>query len=124
MIATLNSYDSMFGPYHPQTLALTVQIARALRSTGDMPAARALLEHAVKHLASDGDQVNSLRTAALTELRHVLVDLNDTEKAIAVQKEIVRSKALTAGTDDSNVAEARADLVRMLLSSQPGGAAA
>ena len=35
MMATLNSYESMFGPYHLQTLALAVQIARVLWSVGE-----------------------------------------------------------------------------------------
>jgi hypothetical protein len=116
MIATLNSYESMFGPYHLQTLALAVQIARVLWSVGEVQTAQRLSERSVKYLARGGDQVNSLRMSALTTLRDSLLEQGDTEKAIAVQKQIVE---WAAGRDAPEAACERAELARMLMAATP-----
>ena len=50
MIATLCSYESWLGPYHPQTLALTVRVANAYGTAGDVIPARRLLERVVRDL--------------------------------------------------------------------------
>src|SRR5579863_3046855 len=117
MIATLNSYESMFGPYHLQTLALAVQVARVLWSVGDVETAQRLSEHSVKYLARGGDQVNFLRMSALTTLRDSLLKQGDSEKAVAVQKEIVE---YLAGQDVPEAARERSELARMLMSMAPG----
>src|SRR5579872_1505364 len=89
MIATLNSYESMFGPYHVQTLALTVQIARVLWSVGETQAAQQLSERSAKCLARGSDHASALRVLALTTLRDLFLDQGDSVKAIAVQREVV-----------------------------------
>src|ERR1700730_12066827 len=96
MMATLNSYEAVFGPYHVQTLALTVQIARVLWSSGEVWTAQRLSEHSVECLVRGGHQDNSLRVSALTTLRDLLMEQGDAEKAIAVQKEIVECVARLA----------------------------
>jgi hypothetical protein len=116
MIATLNSYESMFGPYHLQTLTLAVQIARVLWSVGEVQTAQRLSERSVKYLARGGDQVNSLRMSALTTLRDSLREQGDTENAVAVQKQIVE---WTAGQGSPEAASERAELARMLMSATP-----
>jgi len=116
MIATLNSYESMFGPYHLQTLALAVQLARILWSVGEVQTAQRLAERSVKYLARGGDQVNSLRMSALTTLRDSLLEQGGTEKAIAVQREIV---AWAVGQDGADAPAEKAELARMLLSATP-----
>ncbi len=116
MIATLNSYESMFGPYHLQTLALAVQVARVLWSVGELQAAQRLSERSVKYLARVGDHANSLRMSALTTLRDSLLKQDDSEKAVAIQKEIV--EYLTRQDDPEAVTE-RAELGRMLMSTTP-----
>jgi hypothetical protein len=51
MQATLASYEGMFGPYHPQTLAVTVALAEALSASGNRGDGRRLLERAIFDLA-------------------------------------------------------------------------
>lgn len=121
MIATLNSYESMFGPYHLQTLALAVQVARVLWSVGEVQTAQQLSERSAKYLARGGDQANSLRMSALTILRDSSLKQDDFEKAVAVQKEIV--EYLTR-QDDPEAVTQRAELGRMLMSTTPRAAVA
>lgn len=113
MVATLNSYESMFGPYHLQTLALAVQVARVLCSIGDVQSAQRLSERSVKHLARYGDQTSSLRMSALTTLRDSLLEQGDSEKVVAVQKQIVE---YLAGQDTPDLAREKAELARILMS--------
>lgn len=115
MIATLNSYESMFGPYHVQTMALTVQIARVLWSMGETHVAQRLSERSVRCLARGRDEASSLRVSALTTLRDLFLEQGDSAKAIAVQKEIVECLARLAGAGDPRVANEKSDLARMLL---------
>jgi hypothetical protein len=116
MVATLNSYESMFGPYHLQTLALAVQVARVLRSVGDVQTAQRLSERSAKYLARYGDQTSALRISALTTLRDSLLEQCEVEKAVVVQREIVEH---LAGQDDPETASERAELARMLMSTAP-----
>jgi hypothetical protein len=122
MIATLNSYESMFGPYHVQTLALTVQIAQVLWSAGETHAARRLTERSVNCLARGRDEASSLRVSALTTLRDLFLEQSDAAKAISVQKEIVECLTRLAGAGDPRVVDEKSDLARMLLEATLVGA--
>jgi hypothetical protein len=124
MVATLNSYEAMFGPYHVQTLALTVQIARVLWSLGEAQAAQRLSERSAQCLARGRDEASSLRLAALTTLRDLFLEQGDSKKAIAVQKEIAECLTRLAGVDDPRVTNEKADLANMLLSASHRVAAA
>jgi hypothetical protein len=124
MIATLDSYVSMFGPYHVQTLTLTVQVAQVLWSAGDARSAQHLLEHSAKNLLRYGDHANSIRFQALTALRDLLLDLREPQRAAAVQKEIVDCVSRQAGQDGRAVAAEKAALAQMLMTVQSHSAAA
>ena len=50
MMATLACYEGLFGPYHPQTLALTTSLAIALCTSGNSAEGRRLLERAIGDL--------------------------------------------------------------------------
>ena len=50
LIATLACYEGMFGPYHPQTLALTTELAVALCASGKSSEGKRLLERAIGDL--------------------------------------------------------------------------
>jgi hypothetical protein len=50
IMATLASYEGLFGPYHPQTLALTTSLAVALCASGSSAEGRRLLERAIGDL--------------------------------------------------------------------------
>jgi hypothetical protein len=51
MMATLACYEGLFGPYHPQTLALTTELAVALCASDRREEGRRLLERAIGDLA-------------------------------------------------------------------------
>jgi len=115
MISTLNSYENMFGPYHLQTLVLTVRIAEALWAAGEVRKAQRLLEYSAKHLDRYGD-AHTFRITALTALRDLLLEQPDFEKAIAVQREIVVCRTKTAGPGDPEVVAEKSRLTDMLMS--------
>jgi hypothetical protein len=50
MMATLACYEGLFGPYHPQTLALTTALAVALCDSGSLEDGKRLLERAIGDL--------------------------------------------------------------------------
>lgn len=116
MIATLHSYENLFGPYHLQTLALTVQVAQALWAAGEQHNAQRLLEYCLKHLDGHGDQTLTLRVSTLTPLRDLLIERLDFEKATAVQREIVVCRTQVTGPEDPNVICEKARLASMLMS--------
>jgi len=114
MLATLCSYESWFGPYHPQTLRLMTQVAIAVWRAGE-PQARPLLERAVRdlghHLGADHD----LRLQAIVALRDLLVEQGDYERAASVQKELLECQIQRLGNDHPDALAARAHLARLLL---------
>jgi hypothetical protein len=116
MLATLCSYESWFGPYHPQTLHLMTQVAIAYWQAGE-PQARPLLERAVRdlgrHLGADHD----LRLRAIATLRDLFIAQCDYEKAASAQKEILECQIQRLGNDHPETLAARADLARILLDS-------
>jgi hypothetical protein len=50
IMATLASYEGLFGPYHPQTLALTTALAVALCDSDRREEGRRLLERTIGDL--------------------------------------------------------------------------
>ena len=50
MMATLNSYQGFFGPYHTQTLIMTTVLAEALCTAGNRVLGKRLLERAIDRL--------------------------------------------------------------------------
>ena len=74
MLATLCSYERCFGPYHPQTLSLTAQLAIAyLAARGKPSYARPLLERSVRDLGRYLGREQELRVQALAALRELLL---------------------------------------------------
>lgn len=73
MLATLSSYECLFGPYHLQTLTLAAQTGEALWLSGESDQARVLLEHAARHLARYGDRAADVRTRTLSVLRDLQI---------------------------------------------------
>jgi len=116
MLATLCSYESWFGPYHPQTLHLMTQVAIAYWQAGE-PQARPLLERVVRdlgrHLGADHD----LRLRAIATLRDLFIAQRDYEKAASAQKEILECQVQRLGNDHPETLAARADHARILLDS-------
>ncbi len=115
MIATLGSYDRLFGPYHLQTLSLAARIAEALSGSGDTQSARRLLQRVVRDFSRSAGRTHATRIAALNGLRDILLRESDVEEAIGVQTEIAECWLLLAGPEAPETAAARSALGTLLL---------
>jgi hypothetical protein len=73
MVATLGPNETLFGPYHPFTLHLTVKVGEALRENGDRDRARPLLERAVQDLGRFLDRDYDPRRRGIASLRELLI---------------------------------------------------
>jgi hypothetical protein len=123
MMATLGSYDRMFGPRHIQTLSLAAHIAEVLRGLGQSQTARSLLERVVRDLNQSGNRTHAARISALCALRELLLEQADIARAIAVQTELSECWMLVGGPDAPETVAARADLGEMLMLSSESATA-
>jgi hypothetical protein len=115
MLATLFSYESRLGPYHPQTLRLTAQIAIAYWQAGEPEYARPLLEKVVGDLGRYAGRNHDLRLWAIAALRDLFVAHRDYERAGAVQKELLECQVQRLGVDHPETLATRAGLAAILL---------
>lgn len=115
MIATLGSYDRMFGPRHIQTLSLAARIAEVLRSLGESQTARSLLERVVRDLNQSANRTHAMRVSALRALRDLCLEQSDFANAIAVQTELFECLLLLAGPDAPETIAAKSDLGTLLV---------
>ncbi len=123
MIATLGSYDRMFGPRHIQTLSLAARIAEVLRSLGESQTARSLLERVVRDLNQSANRTHAMRVSALRALRDLLLEQSDFAKAIAVQTELLECSTLLAGPDAPETIAAKSDLGTLMMNAAPAAQA-
>jgi len=115
MIATLGSYDQMFGPRHITTLSLAAHIAEVLWGLGEAQKARSLLERVVRDLNQSVGRTHVTRISALHSLRDLLVEQSDMAKAIAIQTEISECLMLLAGPGAPETITAMSDLGELLM---------
>jgi hypothetical protein len=114
MLATLCSYENLFGPYHPQTLCLMAEVANAYWQVGELGHARPLLEKAVRDLGRHLGAGHDLRLRALASLRDLFVAQRDYERAGAAQRELLECQVQRLGSDHSETLAARARLATIL----------
>ena len=122
MIATLGSYDRLFGPRHIQTLSLAASIAEVLSGLGEMQSARRLLERVVRDLAYSAGLTHPARLSALKRLRDLLRGEGDIRGAFAAQMEIAECWSLLAGDKSDEAIEARLELGTFLMLADPAAA--
>jgi hypothetical protein len=115
MMATLGSYDRLFGPRHIQTLSLAAHIADVLRELGQSQTARSLLERVVRDLKQSGNRTHATRISALRALRDLLLEHSELARAIAVQTELSDCWMLVAGPGAPETIAARAELGELLM---------
>ena len=115
MLATLCSYENLFGPYHPQTLRLMAEVANAYWQAGELGHARPLLERAVRDLGRHLGTEHDLHLRALAALRDLFVAQRDYEKAGAAQRHLLECQIRRLGSDHSETLAARACLAIILL---------
>lgn len=110
MMATLASYEGMFGPYHPQTLAMTTVLAVALCGSGNRALGRKLLERAVQDLTRHHHRHHPARIRALEALSALLCQEVDWAAALPVQRELLECRTGLLGQDHPESLAARNDL--------------
>jgi eukaryotic-like serine/threonine-protein kinase len=119
MLATLCSYESWLGPYHPQTLRLMAQVAIGYWRAGEPGHARPLLERVVRDMGRYLGRDHDLRLRAIAALRDLLVAQRDYERAAAVQHELLECQVQRLGSDHPETLAARDDLAMILLKNMP-----
>jgi hypothetical protein len=124
MLATLCSYENLFGPRHPQTLLLMAETANACWQAGKFDYARPLLERTVRDLGHLLGAEHDLRLRAIAALRDLFIAQRDREKAAAVQRELLACQIRRLGADHSETRATRARLATILLEYAPGQSAA
>jgi hypothetical protein len=99
MLATLASYEGMFGPYHVQTLAMTTVLAVALYDTGHRSDARPLLERAALDLTRHHGRHHPSRIRALEALSDLLCQEGDWQAALPLRRELLDCRTHLLGED-------------------------
>lgn len=119
MMATLASYDRMFGPVHMQTLTLARLIGEALAQSGERELARRLLERVVRDVSRVGGPTNPLRLASLASLTDLHLKCDDLGAAIRTQNELLNCWLILKGPHAHEAIEAKSSLASLLMRS-PG----
>lgn len=94
MIATLCSYEALFGPYHLQTLQLMIEVGAACVNRGEYGPAECLLERAIKDLGRLHGSQHDARLRGLAILRNLCVSRGDLERAGSLQRELLECRRL------------------------------
>jgi hypothetical protein len=115
MLATLCSYESFFGPFHPQTLMLTAALAAAYRQAGEANRARRLLEKVIADSARYLGPEHAARLAAIEALRDLFVGLGDVGRAAAAQRELLDCRVRRLGNGHAETLAARVRLCDILM---------
>jgi hypothetical protein len=115
MFATLCSYESLFGPYHPQTFCLMIQVAEACSQAGEFDHARPLLERVVRDAGRYLGRDHNLRLRAIAALRDVSIAQRDYERAGMALTELLECQVELLGEDHPETLETRANLTLILL---------
>src|SRR5580704_12221156 len=110
MMATLNSYQGFFGPYHTQTLIMTIVLAEALCTAGHRVLGRGLLERAIGDLTKYHGRHHPARVRALETWAALLRQDEDWKGALPVQKELLDCRNHALGPDHPETLAARDNL--------------
>ncbi len=115
MAATLTSYGNLFGPHHPQTLAVMAQLGRTVWKAGDAARGRKLLERAAQGLSKRLPRAHPARMLALNALGELLFEQRDFAAACLIQREVLACRIESGGAGHPDTAAAERDLAGTLL---------
>src|ERR1700733_161378 len=110
ILATLASYEGIFGPYHPQTLALTTALAVALCASGHRADGKRLLERALEDLTKHHGRHHPVRMRALQAVSQLLCQEQDWQAALPLQRELLDCRTHLLGPDHPESLAARNEL--------------
>ena len=97
MAATVTSYDQVFGPDHPQTLAVIVHFGRAIWRCGYPGRGRQLLERASLSLSRRLPREHSITLLVLGTLGQLLFEQGDFCGAYVIQRDLLERWRVNAG---------------------------
>lgn len=117
MMATLATYDRIFGPISMQTLSLAVLVGRTLVENGETELGRRLLERVARDVVRAGGPTHSVRLAALASLRDLYLKAGDAGAAIAVQAELAGCRLAVDGPEATRTVESKARLGSLMMHS-------
>jgi hypothetical protein len=92
MVATLCSYEALFGPYHSQTLRLMIEVGAACVDRGQYGPAECLLERAIKDLGRVHGREHDARLRGIAILRNLCLSRGDFERAGSLQRELAECR--------------------------------
>lgn len=115
MIATLASYDRVFGPVSMPTLTLATRIGESLAESGETELGRRLLERVSRDAVRAGLRAHPLSLAALTSLRNLHLRCDDPGAAIAVQNELASCRLALEGPEAQRTVEEKSRLGSLLM---------
>ena len=110
MMATLASYQGLFGPYNAQTLAMTIVLAVALYDSGRPMEGRRLLERAAGDLTRHHGKHHPVRIRALEAWSTLLSREGEWKAALPVQRELLECRIHVLGQDHPDSLAARNNL--------------
>jgi hypothetical protein len=94
LLATLASYEGMFGPYHPQTLGLTTTLALAFCASGRSAEGKPLLRRALVDLTKHHRPDHPVRIRALEAWAALLEEDGDSITARLIERELRECRGL------------------------------
>jgi hypothetical protein len=109
LMATLATYEGLFGPYHPQTLGITTALAVALCASGSRVDGRRLLERAIGDLTKYHGKHHPVRMQALEAWSTLLCEQGDWKSALPVLKELLDCRSYLMGHDHPKTLAVRND---------------
>ena len=115
MVATLCSYESLLGPYHPQTLTLMTEVVVACWHQGELSIARHLLERAIRDLGRNLGRDHDLRLRALAAMRDLLLRQSDYGQAGAYQRGVLECRFQRFGEEHPETLTSRQHLASIVL---------
>jgi len=115
MLATLCSYESLFGPNHPQTLNLAMQLGLALWRHGELDSARRMLEGCIRSLDWILGRDHDSRVQILNALRDILMLQGEASRAAAIQAELLDCLTRRLGAHHPDAEMVNNQLAAMLL---------
>src|SRR5215469_4146888 len=107
MLATLCSYEGLFGSCHPITLRLLTEVGIAFWRLGRTDDALIILQRGLRDITRTLGRNHDLRLRALATLRDIFTEIDDYAKAAALQKELLECHAEIFGAGHAETSAAR-----------------
>jgi tetratricopeptide (TPR) repeat protein len=111
--ATLESNAELFGPCHPETLAVAHSLATAFWCSGEIDRAIGLLDQALDRLTSL-DEDHPMRADILSTLGEIMFEQQHLEQAGEVRREVWECRVRHAGANHPDTLAAKGDLAAVL----------